>query len=384
VIDFEQLRRWPDVEAPELVAHDATDRLLLDTAWEALVAHPEHVTIIGDRYGALTLGAAELVGPHELRVHQDALSGELALAANAERLGSSASWRSLPLDPSLVEGARVVLLQLPRGLDALDEIAELVAAHAHPEVQLVAGGRVKHMTPAMNDVLRRHFGTVSAGLARQKSRLLTASGPRSDAGATASSAASASSAGTTSTWPRSERHGDLVVVAHGAAFAGSSIDVGTRALLEALAVGAPEASHVVDLGCGTGVLAASYALAHPEAHVIATDQSAAAVASARATADASAVGDRVESRRDDAGASLPAGSAGLVLLNPPFHVGATVHAGLAHKLFAAAARLLEPGGELWCVWNSHLGYRSALERTVGPTRQVSRGPKFTVTVSTRR
>jgi len=369
VIDFEQLRRWPDVEAPELVAHDATDRLLLDTAREALVAHPEHVTIIGDRYGALTLGAAELVGPHELRVHQDALSGELALAANAERLGSSASWRSLPLDPSLVEGARVVLLQLPRGLDALDEIAELVAAHAHPEVQLVAGGRVKHMTPAMNDVLRRHFGEVTAGLARQKSRVLTASAPRP--------AASPS-------WPRSSREGDLVVVAHGAAFAGASIDVGTRALLEALAVGAPEASVVVDLGCGTGVLAASWALAHPDAHVVATDQSSAAVASARATADASGVGDRVESRRDDAGASLPAGSAGLVLLNPPFHVGATVHAGLAHKLFAAAARLLEPGGELWCVWNSHLGYRSALERAVGPTRQVSRGAKFTVTVSTRR
>lgn len=369
MIDFEQLRRWPDVEAPELVAHDATDRLLLDTAREALVAHPEHVTIIGDRYGALTLGAAELVGPHELRVHQDALSGELALAANAERLGSSASWRSLPLDPSLVEGARVVLLQLPRGLDALDEIAELVAAHAHPEVQLVAGGRVKHMTPAMNDVLRRHFGEVGAGLARQKSRVLTASVPRPAA---------------EPSWPRSSRQGDLVVVAHGAAFAGTSIDVGTRALLEAIAVGAPEASHVVDLGCGTGVLAASWALAHPEAHVVATDQSAAAVASARATADASGVGDRVESRRDDAGASLPAGSASLVLLNPPFHVGATVHAGLAHKLFAAAARLLEPGGELWCVWNSHLGYRSALERTVGPTRQVSRGPKFTVTVSTRR
>jgi 16S rRNA (guanine1207-N2)-methyltransferase len=225
------------------------------------------------------------------------------------------------------------------------------------------------MTPAMNDVLRRHFGTVSAGLARQKSRLLTASVPRP--------AASPS-------WPRSSREGDLVVVAHGAAFAGASIDVGTRALLEALAVGAPEASHVVDLGCGTGVLAASWALAHPDAHVVATDQSSAAVASARATAEASGVGDRVESRRDDAGASLPAGSAGLVLLNPPFHVGATVHAGLAHKLFAAAARLLEPGGELWCVWNSHLGYRAALERTVGPTRQAARGPKFTVTVSTHR
>ena len=43
-----------------------------------------------------------------------------------------------------------------------------------------------------------------------------------------------------------------------------------------------------------------------------------------------------------------------------------------------------PGGELWCVWNSPLAYRGSLERLVGPTRQVARDPRFTVTVSTRR
>ena len=375
VIDFDQLRRWPDVEAPELVAYDATDRLLLDTAREAVVAHPDGVVVIGDRHGALALGASDLVDGAELRVHQDALSGELALAANAEALGVEAHWRSLPLEPDLVADARVVLLQLPRGLDALDEIAELVAAHAHPDVVVVAGGRVKHMTIAMNGVLGRHFGDVRAGLARQKSRVLTATSPSAGSGDPA--------------WPQRRRHGDLVVVAHGAAFAGTSIDVGTRALLAALsaeadAPGLAQAAHVVDLGCGTGVLGASFALAHPAARVVATDQSWAAVASARLTAEANGVAGRVEARRDDAGASLPAGSADLVLLNPPFHVGAAVHAGIAHKLFDGAARLLRPGGELWCVWNSHLGYRAALERTVGPTRQAARGPKFTVTVSTRR
>ena len=46
--------------------------------------------------------------------------------------------------------------------------------------------------------------------------------------------------------------------------------------------------------------------------------------------------------------------------------------------------LLRPGGELWCVWNSPLRYAPALQRTVGPTRQLARTPKFTVTVSRRR
>lgn len=369
VIDFEQLRRWPDIEAPELLAHDATDRLLLDTAADELRAHPDGAVVIGDRYGALTLGVATLVGDAVPRVHQDARSGELALEANATRIGSTARWAGHDLDVGLVDGARVVVLQLPRGLDALDEIAELVADHAHPDVVVFAGGRVKHMTRAMNDVLGRRFDEVSAGHARQKSRVLTARRPR---------------AGGAPSWPRTSRHDGLVVVAHGAAFAGASVDVGTRELLGELSAVAPEARQVVDLGCGTGVLAVSMALLRPNARVVATDQSAAAVASARSTVQANGVADRVQVVRDDAAASLPAGSADVVLLNPPFHVGATVHTAIAHKLFVAAARLLRPGGELWCVWNSPLGYKADLIRLVGPTTQVRRTPTFTVTRSVRR
>jgi 16S rRNA (guanine1207-N2)-methyltransferase len=61
-----------------------------------------------------------------------------------------------------------------------------------------------------------------------------------------------------------------------------------------------------------------------------------------------------------------------------------VHTGIALRLFAEAGRVLRPGGQLWAVWNSHLAYGPALERAVGPTRQVARGPKFTVTASRRR
>jgi 16S rRNA (guanine1207-N2)-methyltransferase len=36
------------------------------------------------------------------------------------------------------------------------------------------------------------------------------------------------------------------------------------------------------------------------------------------------------------------------------------------------------------VWNSHLQYRPALTRLIGPTTEVSRTSKFTVTASTKR
>jgi 16S rRNA (guanine1207-N2)-methyltransferase len=60
---FDDLRRFPDVEAPNLFAVDASDRLILDEAADALAAaEPGEVVVIGDRYGALTLGAAALHG----------------------------------------------------------------------------------------------------------------------------------------------------------------------------------------------------------------------------------------------------------------------------------------------------------------------------------
>jgi 16S rRNA (guanine1207-N2)-methyltransferase len=82
--------------------------------------------------------------------------------------------------------------------------------------------------------------------------------------------------------------------------------------------------------------------------------------------------------------TIPAASADLILLNPPFHLGSSVHAGAGLKLFEAAGRVLAPGGQLWTVFNSHLRYLPALERLVGPTTVRGRNTKFTVAASVRR
>ncbi|MCR2809620.1 MULTISPECIES: methyltransferase [unclassified Microbacterium] len=368
------LRRWPDVESAELFAIDAADRLLLDESAAARADAPEgSLVIVGDSYGALTLGAAD-AGATGIRVHQDLLSAERALSANADRAGLAGAFRSLPFGSELLTGARVVLVRLPRALDALDDIAALIAAHADPEVVVFAGGRIKHMTVAMNEVLRRSFGSVDVTHARQKSRVLIARRPLP----------------ASDPQPRTRAHAvpgldePLTVCAFGGAFAGTSIDIGTRFLLEHLGTPSPVArGDIIDFGCGTGVIAAWLALCNPEATVLATDQSAVAVASASATAAANGIADRVTVVRDLGLASRPDASASFIALNPPFHTGTAVPDGVAEPMFAEAGRVLQPGGELWTVWNSPLQYRGALERLVGRTRQVARNKKFTVTVSTR-
>ncbi|WP_311243857.1 methyltransferase [Microbacterium sp. WCS2018Hpa-23] len=396
---YSRLRRWPDVEADNLQAHDATDLLLVERAL-SLGVDGREIAVIGDEYGAITLALTD-AGVDGIHVHQDLATGRRALARNADDLNLS-GFSSHELDATLLDGARLVLLQLPKALAELEEIADAVARWAAPDVVLVAGGRVKHMTIAQNEVLGRSFAQVQAQRAERKSRLIIASEPRPvPAGPP---------------FPVAAQHDGLTLVAHGGAFAGAKLDIGTRVLLEVLGLDgsqlsmdasdrariAPETGAptdpccavndgepsptpiVVDLGCGTGALAASYALVHPEARLIATDRSAAAVASARATVAANGVADRVTVMHDDAGSALADAGADVVLLNPPFHLGSSVHTGAATRLFEAAARILRPGGELFTVFNSSLGYRAELTRLVGVTEQLERTPKFTVTRSVRR
>ena len=367
--NLDRLRRWPDVEAANLFAVDASDRLILDEASVAVAAAaPGTVVVINDHYGALAIGAAANLGARGVRVFQDALVGEAALAANAR--GVTTELQSLPLGERLLSGATVVLLQVPRSLAELDEIAGEIARWADPSVVVFAGGRIKHLSLTMNTVLTKHFGRLDVSLARQKSRVLIAREPLTRE----------------SEYPVREFNQELGfwVCAHGAVFAGAKLDLGTRLLVSVLDGALADAVTAIDLGSGTGILAASLARARPGISVIATDQSAAAVASSLATMTANDLGDRVAVVRDDGLKNQPDSSVDLIVLNPPFHVGATVHTGLAERMFREAARVLRPGGELWTVYNSHLAYRSTLQSLIGSTREVVRNNRFTVTASRRR
>lgn len=359
------LSRAPDIGGADLRAWDVADRYLLDLAVERF---PEalrgEVVVVDDTHGALALGAAAL-GASPVRVHQDSIIARRALAANAARLGVAAP-EQVSLAELVTPETTLALVRLPKSLDRLDAIARALAHRASPGLVVLAGNRVKHMTPTQNPVLGAAFERVDVAPARQKARVLIASGPR---------------AASLAEPVRAEAGTGIEVVAHPGVFAGANLDIGTRALIgtfESL----PDFTVAVDLACGSGVLATLLARQHPGARVIASDVSEIAVASTRDTASANGVD--VEVHQDDGLGFLPDASVDLVVLNPPFHSGSTVTLELAERLFADAGRVLRPGGELRAVWNSHLGYRPLLERLVGPTRQVARTPKFTVTASSKR
>lgn len=330
------------------------DRLVLDELGEL---PPGRVAVIGDDRGGLVAAVVERVGePADGRVaaHSDSIVSEARLAGSGAEVVAD-------LATALTDAALVVL-RLPKSLDALDEVARTAAIVGTRGVRVVAGGRDKHMTTSMNQVLGASFEQVRASRGRQKSRVLHAAGPRE----------------VEQVWPRQRHHDDLdlTVHAHGAAFAGTKIDAGTRLLIGQLDRLADTEGRVVDLGCGTGVLAAL--LARRFAEVVAIDVSAAAVASARLT-----TGGAVDVRRADGLTRLADGSVTTVVSNPPFHVGTAKDSTPTLEMIADAGRVLVPGGELVLVYNSHLPYMDHLRR-LGPTEILARDRSYLVTRTTRR
>lgn len=274
---------------------------------------------------------------------------------------------SIELTPETLAGVDLVLLVLPPSLGGLADYVERVAAWCNPGVRVVCAGRNKHMTPRQNDVLARHFTQVHASRGVGKCRALHASHPVDPPLPLRGPQALV------------EPCTGLELVAHGSTFAGARLDPGTRLLLSTAADW--RAGDAVDVGSGNGVLAA--VLARQGRTVTAVDVSRAAVASTAETLRRNGLDGRVTVLLADGIDSLPDRSAGLVVTNPPFHVGAAKDSTATLQLIQQSHRVLRDGGELWCVYNTHLPYLEAARRPFGRARIVVQDRGFIVLCASR-
>ena len=387
--------------APAPQGPDQTDRVIIAAAEELGIGCPCDVVVVDDATGELTAFALAAVADHTNAAVLSWTSSLTLAAALQERFAEQIDGGRLrvPAGPGVtpleqaaaeVEGHLMVLMRLPKAVHALEDrarrLAEAVRGSGQNGLEIVAGGRVKHMTRAQNEVLGTLFDEVRASRGIGKSRALIATDLREQAAAPA--AAESSALLTVRGEPR-----ELALRGIGAVFGGAGADAGSLLLLDALdraltagELGTAESPVVAaaDLGCGNGLMTAYLAAALPEASVLGSDVDADAVGSTCETLAVNTLArENVQVSWDDALSRVDAESLDLVLLNPPFHDGTTVDATLVQGLLDSAARVLRPGGQLWFVHNSHLRYRTEVERRVGDVEQRARDRRFTVLRATR-
>ncbi|GII04417.1 methyltransferase [Planobispora takensis] len=372
------LARFPDDPRDRLRAWDAADEYLLrhlaGTGGET-ADPPGEVVVLGDRWGAL---ATALSGRRPVQVTDSFLTQE-ATRANLERNGIDAqAVRLLSALDAPPERIGVLLVRVPKSLAFLEDQLRRLAPGVHEDTLVVGTGMVTEIHTSTLKLFERVLGPTRTSLAERKARLIFCSPdpaiPR-----------------TPSPWPRSYALPEDVgvvsgrtVVNHAGIFCADRLDIGTRFFLRNLPDSrGPE--HIVDLGCGNGVVGTAAALINGEAEVTFVDESHQAVASARATFEANAApGTKARFLVGDGMADVPAGTADLVLNNPPFHTHRATGDATAWRMFTGSRAALRRGGELWVVGNRHLGYHVKLRRIFGNCEVVAGDPKFVVLRAVRR
>ncbi|ASK33834.1 SAM-dependent methyltransferase [Alcanivorax sp. N3-2A] len=354
------LRRWPRRRDETLRAWDAADLYLWRSGQQE--QRGPATLVVNDQCGALWLSALAS-GPAWSA--GDSWLAWCAAEANARDNGVELPeggwlwpWRQPPASVDQV------LMRVPKENALLEAQLAWLATSLPAGTPIWLAGMDKHLPPKLVPLMQRYLGNGQAGLGWKKARRFQAVAP---GGALAPAPEPARVAVSERGWRLQAGPG---------VFGSQHLDIGARFMLEHLPTGV--AGDVADLGCGNGVLGLALAADNPAARVTFCDESALAVESARANAEA--LFGPSHRHRFHLGNGLDGlqQQFNLIVLNPPFHRGHAVDEQVARTLFRHARRHLAPGGELRVVANRHLRYQRPLAKLFEQVEVIASNSKFLI------
>ncbi|WP_047281300.1 class I SAM-dependent methyltransferase [Pseudomonas lundensis] len=173
--------------------------------------------------------------------------------------------------------------------------------------------------------------------------------------------------------------GPLNVVSLPGVFSHGRLDRGSALLLEHL--DKLPSGHVLDFGCGAGVLGAAVKRRYPHNSVTLLDVDAFATASSRLTLAANGLDAEVICADGIDAAPMELNT---ILSNPPFHVGVHTDYHATENLLQKSVKHLKKGGELRIVANSFLRYQPLIEEQFGACTVKAEGQGFRIYSAKRR
>ncbi|MDD9196970.1 16S rRNA (guanine(1207)-N(2))-methyltransferase RsmC [Aliivibrio sp. S3MY1] len=155
-------------------------------------------------------------------------------------------------------------------------------------------------------------------------------------------------------------------------FSHGEFDKGSELLLQTL----PSLrGHVLDFGCGAGVLGSVMKTLNPKIHLDMVDISALAIASSIETLKANGLEGNVFA--SDVYSDTKENYQ-FIVSNPPFHAGLKTHYSSTEELLAKAPQNLTHQGQLILVANSFLQYPPIIEKAFGECATLAKNNKFKI------
>ncbi len=357
------LHRFPlQQKTRSLQAWDSSDEYLVEYVQEHY-PDAKRILILNDDFGALACAFNELTCDSvtdsyiAMQAWQHNLAENDLNHTNLNPLSSLQSWAS---DYDLVIG------KVPKNSGYLQHQLALISQTQAAGTPFVLAGKTKAIHTSTINLVERYIGPATTTLAQKKSRIITANVKNKPQ---------------QSPFPkRWQLEGsDFTMVNHANVFSRDSLDIGARFFSNYLPA-SKKAVHIIDLGCGNGVIGLQVLAKCPQAQVTFVDESAMAVASAKQSVEENMVDDlaRCQFKHNDCLTDFAPNSADLILCNPPFHQQNAVTDHIAWQMFNDAKRILRPGGELRIVGNRHLDYHEKLKRLFSSSKLLGSNKKFVV------
>lgn len=358
-----ELERYPQQEeSTQLQAWEAADEYLLQQL-ENINIGDRPVLIFNDNFGTLAC-ALHAYQPYSI---SDSYMSQLATRHNLklneldpEQVTLLDSLAELPASPA------VVLIRIPKALALLEQQLRSLRNVVAPDTVIIAGAKARDVHTSTMQLFEKVLGPTRTSLAWKKARLIHCE--VTDIVPPA--------APETTNWTLDGT--DWLIHNHANVFSRSNLDIGARLFLEHLPKDLE--GHIVDLGCGNGVIGLTALAQNPQAQVTFVDESYMAVASSELNVEHNLPQDldRCQFEVYNSLAGIERESVQAVLCNPPFHQQHAITDHTAWQMFCDAKRCLQVGGELRIVGNRHLDYHHKLKRLFGNCTVVASNKKFVI------
>ncbi len=361
-----QLQRLPLQKKQTLRAWDAADEYLLKYCDEnKLLSDDTKVLIINDQFGAINTSLHAYATQSWSDSYINALSSLHNLRIN--RLDPSFQGVASTKEPEGVFD--LVLIKIPKTMALLEDQLIKLKAHIKAETVIVSAAMARNIHRSTLELFERILGTTTTSLARKKARLIFTKFEKTEP--------------LKPPYPNNLHIKSLGIYLknHANVFSKNKLDYASLLLIEQFKQ-LPKAKHIVDLGCGNGVLGIMAQRQQPESKISFIDESYMAVASAQMNYEnIHKQLDNAEFIVGDGLSQPPAGEVDLILCNPPFHQQYSIGDQIAWRMFTQSFKCLKTGGELWIVGNRHLQYSNKLKKIFGNSRVLAANKKFQVIVA---
>ncbi|MGR2995620.1 methyltransferase [Vibrio vulnificus] len=363
------LFRYPNNANETLQAWDAGDEYLINYVEELTLDTPQNILILNDHFGALSCWFS---AQHQVTMMSDSFISQQGTKENLQRNQCREVKLLTTLDAIPVE-TNLVLFQLPKNNRHLTWQLTQLRKTLSPDVPVVAVNKAKEIHTSTLKLFEKYLGTTKTSLAWKKHRLVFCQ----------ADCAQMNDISPVTRWNVEEHKMTLNNLPN--VYSGESLDLGARFMLEHIPQD-ENLTHIIDLGCGNGVLSVKAAQLNPKAKLTLVDESYMAIESARLNLQENVtVPIDAEYIANNCLDGFAGESADLILCNPPFHQQQAITDHIAWQMFCDAKRVLKRGGKLQVIGNRHLGYDGKLKRLYGDknVKLVASNSKFVILQATK-